>query len=193
MVMKQKLNKINMKKLALSIFLASSILAACNNNKANSEMDDSTEVDNLETSEGMTTVKPVIKPGKYINLSSNQEVDIVEDPISHLAIDSKTQIPVQFYYDPITLDTIYQNGLVVNNMLISEGKGKYRLNDMKIKIDGDEIKIKTDSSKMKIDGEDMKMKEENGKMKIDEEEMKVKNESGKMKIDGNEVKIKPSN
>ena len=109
-----------------------------------------------------------------MNLSSGEKVIIVKDPTTGIAIDSKTQIPVQFYYDPVTLDTMYQSGMVVNNLLIKEGEGKYKLDDMKIKIDGDKMKMKTDDGKMNVDGEDGKIKTDDTKIKVEDGDMKVK-------------------
>lgn len=164
-------------------------VSACNNQKEASD-DQSTE----GTDEMVVVSKPVIKSGKYIDLSTGSEVYIINDTLTGVAIDSISRTPVQFYYDPVTLDTLYANGFVVNNMLINEGDGKYKLDDTKIKIDGDEIKIKTGNSKIKIDGDDMKMKDENGKTKVDDnEEFKSKDENGKVKIDEEGMKVKPSN
>jgi len=160
----------------LTYLAAASILflgvSACNNQKGASDDESSTNVDNQE----MTVVdKPVVRSGQYINLSTGEDVYIISDSISGVAIDSISRSPIQFYYDPITLDTLFANGLIVNNMLINDGDGKYRLDDTKIKIDGDEIKIKTGDSKIKIDGDDMKTKDENSKTKVDDnEEIKVK-------------------
>lgn len=152
---------------------------------------DSTYVN--EDNDGMELVnKPTVKEGEYINLITGEKVSIIADPTTGIAVNSKTQIPVEFYYDPVTLDTLYQNGMVVNRMLIKEGDGKYKLDDMKIKIDGDEIKIKTDSSKLKIDGDDVKMKAGDEKTKMDEQQMKVKTDEGKVKIDEEGVKVKPN-
>lgn len=180
-----------MKKIILSIAAVAVIFTACNNDK---KVEDGTNDTVVTDDDGMEVVeKPVVKEGEYVNLISGEKVNIIADPTTGIAVDSKTQIPVEFYYDPVTLDTLYQNGMVVNRMIIKEGEGKYRLDDMKIKIDGDEIKIKTDTSKLKIDGEDMKIKNGDEKTKIDNDEMKMKSPEGKVKIDDGETKVKPSN
>ena len=179
----------------LTYLAAASILflgaSACNNQKDASA--DATEASN-NNQEMAVVQKPVVKSGKYINLSTGQDVYIISDSISGIAIDSLSRSPIQFYYDPVTLDTLYANGLVVNNMLINDGDGKYRLDDTKIKIDGDEIKIKNGGSKIKIDGDDMKIKDPNGKTKVDDnEEFKSKDANGKVKIDEKGMKVKPNN
>lgn len=164
---------------------------ACNNQKdASADASEATE-DNQEM---VVVDKPTVKAGKYINLTTGEDVYIISDTLTGVAIDSLSRSPIMFYYDPITLDTLYANGFVVNNMLINEGDGKYRLDDTKIKIDGDEIKIKTGDSKIKIDGDDMKIKDENGKTKVDDnEEFKTKDADGKVKIDEDGGKSKPKN
>lgn len=171
--------------------VATMLATACNNgNKTDSNADTT----NFNSEDGTTTVaEPVVREGEYVNLASGEKVTIVKDPTTGIAIDSKTQIPVQFYYDPVTLDTMYQSGMVVNNLLIKEGEGKYKLDDMKIKIDGDKIKIKTDSSKLKIDGEETKMKTTDGKMKVDGEDGKIKTDDTKIKVEDGETKVKPRN
>ena len=177
------------------IGLVSIAAVACNNDAKETSNDvaiDSTS--SVADENGMVRVPtPVVKAGKYVDLTTGEEVEIIADPTTGIAVNSKTQIPVQFYYDPISLDTIYQNGLRVNSMLIKEGDGKYRLDDMKIKIDGDEIKIKTDSSKIKIDGGDMKYKSGDEKIKVDDDEFKSKDANGKVKIDDGEIKTKSNN
>ena len=181
----------------LTYLAAASILflgvSACNNQKDASADTDSTEAIN-DNQEMVVAEKPAVKSGKYINLSTGKDVYIISDSLSGVAIDSLSRSPIMFYYNPITLDTLYANGLVVNNMLINDGDGKYRLDDTKIKIDGDEIKIKNGDSKIKIDGNDMKIKDANGKTKVDDnEEFKTKDADGKVKIDEERIKVKPSN
>ncbi|TKB98933.1 hypothetical protein [Pedobacter cryophilus] len=157
-----------MKKIILSVAMIAVIFTACNNKTAENNDGDSTMM--MSDDDMIEVEKPIVKSGKYVNLADGQTVYIIADPTTGVAIDSVTKATIEFYYDPITLDTIYQNGYVVNSMLIKEKDGKYKLDGMKIKIDGDKIKIKTDSSKMKMDGEDMKMKTDDGDTTI-----KVKN------------------
>ncbi|OAQ38263.1 hypothetical protein A5893_15850 [Pedobacter psychrophilus] len=168
------------------------ILTACNNDsKDDSTSNDSTSV-SMDEDNAMTDMdKPVVKPGKYKNLSTGEDIEITRDETTGIAVDSKTQLPVEFYYDPITMDTLYQNGMKVNNMLVSLGDGKYKLDDMKIKIDGDEIKIKTDTSKIKIDNDTYKSKSGDEKTKVTDDKMKIKDETGKVKITEDGTKIKP--
>lgn len=180
-----------MKKIFLGLAVTAMLATACNNDKTTADATDSASYNGED---GMIVVeKPEVKEGDYINLTSGEEVHIIRDETTGIAVDSKTQIPVEFYYDPVTLDTIYQNGFVVNNLLIKEGDGKYKLDGMKIKIDGDEIKIKTDSTKLKIDGDEMKMKTDDSKLKVDGEDGKLKTDETKIKVEDGETKVKPAN
>ncbi|RKD16203.1 hypothetical protein BCY91_04810 [Pelobium manganitolerans] len=176
-----------MKKIFLGMATVALLATACNNNKNAEENADTMAHDH----DAMTSMdKPEVREGEYVNLASGEKVNIVRDPETGIAVDSKTQLPVEFYYDPVSLDTMYQNGMVVNSMLIKEKEGKYRLNDTKIKIDGDEIKVKTDSSKLKIDGDEMKMKSPDSKMKVDGEDGKLKTDDTKIKVEDGETKVK---
>lgn len=180
-----------MKKIFLGLAVATVLATACNNNKKAGNATDNTD---YTADDGMTAVPaPEVREGEYVNLISGEKVNIVKDSTTGIAVDSKTQIPVEFYYDPVSLDTMYQNGMVVNHMLIKEGEGKYKLDDMKIKIDGDQIKIKSDSGKLKVDGDEMKMKSGDEKMKIDGEDGKIKSDAGKIKVEDGEMKVKPNN
>lgn len=177
-----------MRKIFLELVVTAMLATACNNDKKVNESGDTLTYND---DDGMVDVPtPEVREGTYVNLASGEEVSIVRDSITGIAIDRKTQIPVEFYYDPVTMDTLYQNGMVVNHLLVKEGDGKYKLDDMKIKIDGDKIKIKTDSSKLKVDGDEMKMKAGDDKMKVDGEETKVKTGDGKLKVDGKDGKLK---
>lgn len=180
-----------MKKIFLGLAVTAMLATACNNDKKNQN-----DADSLTYNEedGTTTMpKPEVREGEYVNLASGEKVNIVRDPATGIAVDSKTQIPVEFYYDPVTLDTMYQSGMVVNHLLIKEGEGKYRLDSLKIKVDGDEIKIKGDSSKLKVDGDEMKMKSGDDKMKVDGSDGKIKTSDTKMKVEDGEMKVKPRN
>ena len=153
------------------ILLGAAFTVGCNNSDNKTVENDST-LQNEQTTETSRTSQVV--PGEYVNLNTGEKVNIISDPVTGIAIDQSTQQPVELYYNPSTNDTLYQSGMKVNSLLIKEREGKYRLDDTKIKIDGDEIKIKDDSSKIKIDGDEMKIKSSDGKVKVDGDEVKVK-------------------
>jgi hypothetical protein len=84
--------------------------------------------------------------------------------------------PVEFYIDMNTMDTFYgatsQN---VNNALIHTGDD-WEVDEAKIKIDEDEMKVKNpDGSKVKVDGDETKVKNADGsKTKTEDGETKIK-------------------
>jgi hypothetical protein len=111
---------------------------------------------------------------KYENLATGEKVYIIKDSETGKSIDSVTNEPVMFYVNLETKDTINgETGLIVNNKIIKSAEGTYSLieneveetldseGDVKIKIDGDEMKIKTDDKKIKIDGNEKKVKYDN--------------------------------
>ena len=162
-----------MKKVFLGIAVLAFLVTACNSSNETKE-DAKDSVNDAQSIEIISASQPKVEAGRYVNLMSGEEVDIIRDSTIGIAIDRETQMPVMFYYDPVSLDTMYQNGMVVNHLLIKEGEGKYKLDDTKVKIDGDEIKIRSDSSKLKINSGKLKMKSGDDKVKLDHGEMKVK-------------------
>jgi len=91
----------------------------------------------------------------------------------------ETDKPVKFYVNTNTGDTIYGKGrFVVNGYIVRGEDGTYKLDDAKVKIDGDEIKIKDGDSKLKIDDDEMKFK---------------KDDDYKAKSEGDSVKVKDDN
>ncbi|WP_026897876.1 hypothetical protein [Daejeonella oryzae] len=162
--------------------------AACNNEQKTVEMNDSTDTDNVE----YTETKATVVPGSYVDLNTGKTVYIVVDPTTGYAIDSISKVPVDFYINPTTSDTLYKTGLVVNHSLVNTG-GKWSFDETKVKVDGDEIKIKDGDSKIKIDGEDSKVKDGDYKKKVDGDEVKIKDGDSKTKIEDDEMKTKSGN
>jgi hypothetical protein len=110
---------------------------------------------------------------KYENLA-NGEVYIINDPETGLTIDSLTQKPVLFYVNLETKDTISgETGLVVNNQIIKTTDGNYEMTKSDLQNEVDEMKAQVDV-KIKIDGDEFKIKNANGKVKIDDNEIKTK-------------------
>lgn len=114
---------------------------------------------------------------KYEDLATGEKVYIIKNSETGKAIDSISGEPVKFYVDLNTKDTINgETGLVVNNQIVKTADGTYEMaesdlqkeidemkaqGDVKIKVDGDEMKIKTDDKKIKIDGNEKKVKYNN--------------------------------
>lgn len=114
---------------------------------------------------------------KYQNLASGEKVYIIKDSVSGVAIDSITREPVLLYVDLDTRDTIYgTTGKIVNNAVIRNEDGTYIVDESKLKIDGAEINVGQGEGdvKIKIDGDEMKIKTDDKKIKIDGDEKKVK-------------------
>jgi len=160
-------------------------LISCNN-KNTADGDAST--DSLMESTDMATTYKVV-PGKYVDLNTGKEIYIIRDDNNGYATDSIAKVPVEFYINADTKDTLYRTGMVVNNLLVEED-GKWMLDETKVKIDGDEIKLKDGDAKIKMDGEESKVKDGDYKKKVDGDESKIKNGDYKEKRDGDDVKIK---
>jgi len=149
---------------------------ACNSNTNDNAATDSVETE-MSTSEA-----------SYINLSTGEPVTIIRDTESDQYVYSETKQPIEkdlFFVDVNTRDTLYgTSGVVVNNAVIKSPAGTWTLNESMVERDGDEIKIKIDSTKMKIEGDEMKYKEgEESKVKVDGDESKTKTPDNKTKTD----------
>ena len=85
---------------------------------------------------------------------------------------------VYLYVDPVTTDTFYGEGYLVNNMVMHMPNGKYEVDSTKVKIEGNKIKYKDGAMK--------------GKIKVTDDKIKVKdgNDKQKMKDKGDSVKVK---
>ena len=164
----------------------SSALVACNNDRT---ADTDTDVTADTEMTAGTTEDAFVEPGTYVDLNTGKEVYIVRDESTGYATDSIAKVPVEFYVNTSTNDTLFRTGQVVNHMLVQED-GKWKLDETKVKVDGDEIKIKDGDSKLKIDGDESKMKDGDYKKKVDGDETKIKDGDSKTKIEDGEVKTK---
>lgn len=109
-------------------------------------------------------------PGRpiYVDINTGDSLDLWYDPVKFVTIIRKTNMPVDFYINTVTWDTVYGRGkFVVNNLIIKDEQGKYKLDESKVKIEGDELKIK-DGLKSKSKG-NKKDKTKDGKTKVKEE------------------------
>lgn len=159
-------------------------LMSCNNDVKTADATDA-EMDMSTTSANEAQVEP----GTYVNLNTGKEIYIVRDESTGYATDSIAKVPVDFYVNTSTNDTLYRTGMVVNHMLVEE-EGTWKLDETKVKIDGDEIKIKDGDSKVKVDGEESKFKDGDYKKKVDGDDVKIKDGDSKIKIEDGEVKTK---
>lgn len=146
-------------------------ISACNNKNAEDGNTDTTMMS--ESSEMTMTSTAAVVPGTYKELTTGKTIYIIADPETGWAVDSISKVPVEFYIDNAG-DTLFQTGLVVNHAIM-KADGKWMLDETKIKRDGDDIKIKySDGSKVKMEEEDLKIKSDAGKVKVDEDTVKVK-------------------
>ncbi|WP_125077638.1 hypothetical protein [Rufibacter latericius] len=78
-----------------------------------------------------------------------------------------------------------------NRQKYYSGEAKYKAQDgSKLKVDGDEAKLKAGDTKVKRDGDESKFKTEDIKVKKEPGESKIKTDDAKLKREKNEVKYK---
>lgn len=179
-----------MKKVMLSIAALSVIgFAACNNSTEESTTSsDSTMM--MNTTDDMAANGTALQ-GTYTDLNTGRTVQLARNEQTGYVTDATTGEPVEFYVDMNSMDTFYgRSNAVVNNAIMRDGEGKYKLDDAKVKWDGDEMKLKSADSKEKWDGDEYKYKSGDTKVKRDGDESKIKNDNVKIKTDGNETKVK---
>ena len=127
---------------------------------------------------------------KYVDLKTGQPVDLYYSEKKKRTYSASTNEPVDLYVNVATGDTIYGQGRYVVNNYITKTDGTYKLDDSKIKIHGDEIKIKEGDKKLKIEDGEMKIKDGDNKMKVDEDEAKMKTDTMKTKTEDGKTKTK---
>jgi hypothetical protein len=135
----------------------------------------------------------VPKKPVYVDIYTGEPIEIISNPQTLTTLNAKTNLPVEFYINTSNWDTVYGRGqFVVNNLIKKDLLGKYQLDENKVKIDGDELKIKNGSRKLKIDGDDVKIKDGDSKFKLDmkDGEGKIKADSAKIKSGDGERKLK---
>src|SRR5215213_8602015 len=95
----------------------------------------------------------------YIDLNTGDTLDYWYDADKKVVMNRASNMPIDFYINTTTGDTVYGRGrFIVNGLLLQGEDGKWKFNEQKVKIDKDELKIKDGSRKLKIDGEDIKVK-----------------------------------
>lgn len=121
---------------------------------------------------------------RYLDLNTQQYVDLKKDSVSGYMVNSKTGEPVDVYVDTKNHDTLYgMTGEVVNGRIHKTEEGKWI-----VKTDGDEYKAKSESensAKIKAEGDEYKAK--NGSYTIKKEgdgDVKIENGNTQVKVDG---------
>lgn len=145
-------------KTSLNLLCAASLVVAVTScsNKQNTEASTDTTATSSETP---VTATAAVVPGSYVDLATGKTVYIITDPETGYAMDSIARVPIEFYINPSTSDTLYMTGEIVNHNLVNTN-GTWSLSpDAKVKIDGDKMKIKDGDTKIKVDGDKSKVKE----------------------------------
>jgi hypothetical protein len=114
----------------------------------------------------------------YYDLNNDKPVTLVKDENSGLMVEADTKQPVYIYVNEQTNDTIFgATGKVINGQVVKLEDGKYKYDDLKVKLDEDgDYKIKEGDYKKKVEADgDIKIKDGDNKTKIDGETGEVKN------------------
>ena len=161
------------------------ILASCGEAGNQSDVKTDTVVNEQAVDHSQTT------NAKYVDLKTGQPVDLYYNEKKKRTYSASTDEPVDLYVNVATGDTIYGPGrYVVNNYITKTNDGTYKLDDSKVKINGDEIKIKEGDKKLKIEDGEMKIKDGDDKLKVNDSEAKMKTDEMKMKKEDTVTKIK---
>jgi hypothetical protein len=130
-------------------------------------------------------------PGLYTDLITGRRVYIIRDPETGYAYDSVGRAPVEFYVNN-DHDTLYRTGEIVNNAIIKSDDGTWKIDQTKIKANGDKLKVKDPDSKVKLeDGNEAKVKVGDYKKKIDGDKVKEKDANTKSKTEDGVTTTKP--
>lgn len=127
---------------------------------------------------------------RYLDLTSNEYVELKQDSKTGEMVNAETGKPVTLYVDTRNDDTIYVydgEKKVVNGKVRQSNDGVWM-----VKVDGDEYKaISEEGAKIKREGEEYKYESAHGaKEKIEGDEYKYKNGNTTIKRDGDgDVKI----
>ncbi|THU41634.1 hypothetical protein FAM09_05925 [Niastella caeni] len=176
----------SMLKQLLAITGSALIIASCQD--ANNQSDVTTDSATAEQPLADTTPK---SNTQYVDLKTGQPADLYYNSKKKRTYSETTNEPVDLYVNVVTGDTIYGQGrYVVNGYIVKTADGTYKLDDKKIKIDGDEIKIKEGDKKFKMEEGEMKIKDGDEKMKTDGDESKIKTEDMKSKTEDGQTKTK---
>lgn len=132
-----------------------------------------------------------VEPGTYVDLNTGDSIQVIADPETGYAINSATKKPVYLYVNN-NRDTIFTTGAVVNHKIYATEDGYYEVDDTKVTVEDEEVKIKYADYKKKVDGEDYKIKDGNYKVKVEGDgDTKVKQGDYKMKVENDgDIKIK---
>jgi len=122
---------------------------------------------------------------RYLDLSTNQPIDLQKDDSTGLMIVRDNGQPVEFYVDTKTHDTVYyKTGKVVNGHVVKSTEGA-TAGTWVVKADDDEYKALTGDTKIKSDGDEGKVKDGSYTRKVEGDgDVKIETGSETIKIDG---------
>jgi hypothetical protein len=157
------------KRTILFALVLSISLGACNNDAdSNGDITDSTSESSTLNADMNSNTE---NQGQYVDLNTGKSVK--RDNATGRYVDDAGN-PVDFYVDVNSKDTFYgETGKNVNNAVIYTN-GEWQLDDTKIKVDGDEIKMKSGDTKVKMEGDEYKRKTDDSKLKAEGDEVKTK-------------------
>jgi hypothetical protein len=128
---------------------------------------------------------------QYVDLKTGKNADLYYDNDKKMTYSAVNNEPVDLYVNVATGDTVYGRGrYIVNNYVIRTEEGTYKLDDAKVKVSKDGIKIKDGDRKLKIEDGEMKIKDGDTKYKADADEEKLKTKDGKTKMEDEDSKMK---
>jgi hypothetical protein len=161
-----------MKKLLAILIIAASVAFFTSCNESTESATTTSDSLNMDGSTTETSTAAGTTTTSYVDLQTGGTVTRNESGVFVNA----TGDPVEFYIDMNTMDTFFgRTNQNVNNALIHEGDD-WEVDEAKIKIDEDEMKVKNpDGSKIKVDGDETKVKNADGsKTKTEDGETKIK-------------------
>lgn len=195
------LKEMKINSLKVILIAAIPMVFACNTKTTSSSESDSTSTETA-SSDGTSTSG---SGASYVSLNSgsgsgssgSSSTQIIRDTTSgggYIYADTRKPIEADLLFvDVSSGDTLYgPSGDIVNNALIQDN-GTWKLDEAKIKRDGNKIKVKSGDDKMKMDEDEMKMKTGDSKMKVDvNDDSKLKTPDSKTKVDDDgDTKVKP--
>ena len=97
---------------------------------------------------------------RYIDPNTGAPVDLYYNAQEKMTYNRENDKPVKFYVNTNTGDTVYGKGrYIVNGYIIRGEDGTFRLNDAKVEMDGDELKVIGENGKLKVDDDEIKYKD----------------------------------
>jgi hypothetical protein len=125
-------------------FVVITTFGSCGNNSGTPGSSDSTKMNPGDSSVTVTTTTTVThhkyagsflpQPNvKYLDLKTHKEVTVRIDTVRGELVNLETDEPIDLLVEPTKHDTIYgQTGSVVNNYIIKEDNGSYRVDTVRI-------------------------------------------------------------